>query len=53
MTERDVFEAALELPPENRAAYLDGVCGSNAVLRQRVEALLRKHRSRPWKVPAP
>ena len=43
MTERDVFEAALELPPEDRAAYLDGVCGSDVALRQRVEALLRQH----------
>jgi WD40 repeat protein/serine/threonine protein kinase len=43
MTERDVFEAVLELPRENRAAYLDGICGDNAVLRQRLEALLRKH----------
>src|SRR5215472_7910130 len=43
MTERDVFEAALELPPENRVAYLDGVCGADAALRQRLEALLRKH----------
>jgi eukaryotic-like serine/threonine-protein kinase len=43
MTERDVFEAALEQPPENRAAYLDGVCGADAARRQRVEALLSKH----------
>ena len=43
MTERDVFEAALELPPQARAAYLDGVSGSDAALRQRVEALLRQH----------
>src|SRR5262245_55360803 len=43
MTERDLFEAALELPPERRAAYLDGVCGSDAALRQRLEALLGKH----------
>jgi WD40 repeat protein/serine/threonine protein kinase len=43
MTERDVFEAALELPPENRGAYLHGVCGGDAALRQRLEALLSKH----------
>jgi WD40 repeat protein/serine/threonine protein kinase len=43
MTERDLFEAALELPPENRVAYLDGVCGGDAALRQRLEALLRKN----------
>src|SRR5215510_14456654 len=43
MTERDVFEAALELTVEHRAAYLDGVCGSDAPRRQRLEALLSKH----------
>jgi len=43
MTERDVFEAALELPPENRTAYLVGVCGGNVALRQRLEALLHKN----------
>ena len=43
MTERDVFEAALELPLEDRAAYLDGICGDDAALRQRLEALLSKH----------
>jgi hypothetical protein len=37
MTERDMFEAALELPPENRVAYLDGVCGGDAALRQRLD----------------
>jgi WD40 repeat protein/serine/threonine protein kinase len=43
MTERDLFEAALELPPESRLAYLDGACGGDAALRQRLEALLSKH----------
>jgi serine/threonine protein kinase/tetratricopeptide (TPR) repeat protein len=43
MTERDMFEAALELPPENRAAHLDNVCRGDAALRQRLEALLSKH----------
>jgi tetratricopeptide (TPR) repeat protein len=43
VTERDLFEAALDLPPENRAAYLDGVCGGDAALRQRLEGLLSKH----------
>jgi hypothetical protein len=43
MTERELFEAALERPPEDRAAYLDGVCGADAALRQRLEGLLRKH----------
>jgi serine/threonine protein kinase/tetratricopeptide (TPR) repeat protein len=43
MTERDLFEAALELPPEDRGGYLDGVCGGDAALRQRLEALLSRH----------
>jgi serine/threonine protein kinase/tetratricopeptide (TPR) repeat protein len=43
MTERDMFEAALELPPENRVGYLDGACGGDSSLRQRLEALLGKH----------
>jgi WD40 repeat protein/serine/threonine protein kinase len=43
MTERELFESALELPAERRAAYLDGVCGSDAALRRRLEALLGKH----------
>jgi serine/threonine protein kinase len=43
MTERELFEAAIELPPEDRAAYLDSVCGADAALRQRLEGLLRKH----------
>jgi WD40 repeat protein/serine/threonine protein kinase len=42
MTERDLFEAALDVPPQDRAAYLDGACGSDAALRQRLEALLSK-----------
>jgi serine/threonine protein kinase len=43
MTERDVFEAALELPLAVRGPYLDGICGEDAALRQRLEALLSKH----------
>jgi WD40 repeat protein/serine/threonine protein kinase len=43
MSERDVFEAAMELPPEKRGAYLDSVCGCDAALRERLEALLSKH----------
>jgi serine/threonine protein kinase/Flp pilus assembly protein TadD len=43
MTEREVFEVALEMPAERRVAYLDGVCGTDAALRQRLEALLRKN----------
>src|SRR5262249_25972929 len=43
MSERELFEAALELPAQDRAGYLDGVCGADAALRQRLEALLSKH----------
>ncbi|HEV3298221.1 MAG TPA: protein kinase [Planctomycetaceae bacterium] len=43
MTERELFEAAIELAPEDRAAYLDSVCGADAALRLRLEGLLRKH----------
>jgi hypothetical protein len=43
MTEREMFEAALELSPEDREAYLDGACEGDPALRQRLAALLRKH----------
>ncbi|MBV8732264.1 MAG: serine/threonine-protein kinase, partial [Acidobacteriia bacterium] len=35
-----LFHAALEQPPEGRAAFLDSACGSDAELRQQVEDLL-------------
>jgi serine/threonine protein kinase/WD40 repeat protein len=38
-----IFDAAIELPTERRAAYLDTACGGDDPLRQRVEALLRSH----------
>jgi eukaryotic-like serine/threonine-protein kinase len=43
--ERDesIFEAALALPPEQRAGYLDQACAGDVQLRQRVEALLRDY----------
>ena len=40
-----IFDAALELPPEGRAAYLLEACGGDDALRQRVEALLSAHES--------
>src|SRR5262245_15698601 len=44
MTEETIFLAALEKKdPTERAAYLDGACGNDQALRQRVEALLRSH----------
>jgi hypothetical protein len=38
-----VFAAALELPADQRGAYLDQACAGNADLRRQVEALLRVH----------
>jgi hypothetical protein len=39
-----IFTRALEkTDPAERAAFLDGACGADALLRQRVERLLRAH----------
>src|SRR5260370_42650457 len=38
--EEEIVEAALPLPPEQRAAYLQEACGADAQLRERVKALL-------------
>ena len=38
-----IFEAAIELPVEQRAAYLQEACAGDDALRQRVEDLLRAH----------
>ncbi len=35
-----IFQQALELPPEQREAFLDTQCGTDAALRGAVEALL-------------
>src|SRR5262245_1454127 len=43
MTERELFEAAVELPPAERLAFLDTHCAGNAALRQRLKALLATH----------
>jgi serine/threonine protein kinase/tetratricopeptide (TPR) repeat protein len=43
VTLEDIFLAAVEQAPAERAAYLDAACGSNAALRAQVEALLRSH----------
>jgi serine/threonine protein kinase/tetratricopeptide (TPR) repeat protein len=40
-----IFDAAIELPPDGRAAYLQEACGDDDALRKRVEALLRAHES--------
>lgn len=37
---KDIFEASLDRPPDDRRAYLDSVCDGDADLRSSVEALL-------------
>ncbi len=39
-TEKTIFVAVRQLPPADRAAYLDQACGDNEPLRRRIEALL-------------
>ncbi len=44
MSERSIFIAALETDdPALRAAYLDQACAGNALLRERIERLLKAH----------
>jgi serine/threonine protein kinase/tetratricopeptide (TPR) repeat protein len=43
MTEREMFEAALDLPSERRPAFLDGICGGDVNLRLRLESLMMKN----------
>src|SRR5262245_38262760 len=38
-----IFDAALQLSPEKREAYLDQACGNDSILRGRIEALLKSH----------
>jgi eukaryotic-like serine/threonine-protein kinase len=40
---KGVFNAALELPPAERAAYLAHACGGDAELRRQVEDLIAAH----------
>lgn len=40
---KTLFNAALELPPPERAAYLHAQCGADLELREDVESLLRTH----------
>jgi len=42
-TAKDIFLAALDRQPAERAALLDEACAGNAMLRRQVEALLRAH----------
>jgi serine/threonine protein kinase/WD40 repeat protein len=43
MRESGIFKAAVKLPAQERAAYLDQACGADAALRREVEELLRAH----------
>jgi serine/threonine protein kinase/tetratricopeptide (TPR) repeat protein len=44
VTEREIFLEALEMTtPEARAAYLQGVCGRDVMLRRKVDELLKEH----------
>jgi serine/threonine protein kinase len=43
MSESGIFKAAVKLPPERRAAFLDQACGSDAELRNEIESLLHAH----------
>ena len=38
--EQAIFDAALELPPEQRSTYVEAACGGDTELRQRVMDLL-------------
>ncbi|MCU1268558.1 MAG: ppkA [Acidobacteria bacterium] len=40
---KSVFHAALDLPPEQRAAFLTEICAGNDPLRQRIDGLLASH----------
>ncbi|HEX3625239.1 MAG TPA: protein kinase [Verrucomicrobiae bacterium] len=41
--EEEIFEAALNLPEAERAAYVDNACGGDSGLRARVTELLKAH----------
>ena len=41
--EEGIFHAALQLPPAERAGYVEKACGEDAPLRRRVEGLLQAH----------
>jgi len=38
---QEIFDAAVELPPDNRASYLDETCKDDPALRLEIESLLR------------
>jgi serine/threonine-protein kinase len=46
-----IFNSAVELEPEDRAAYLDDACAADDVLREEVEKLLDSYRSQFMEAP--
>src|SRR6516165_3705170 len=42
----ELFDAAIQLPPEERGPFLDGQCGENYALRQELERMLSHDNSR-------
>ncbi len=44
-TVEDIFQTVCELPPADRAAYLDQACSGNDALRREVEELIKFHES--------
>jgi len=44
-TVEDIFQTVCELPPTDRAAYLDRACSGDEALRREVEELLKFHES--------
>ena len=43
MNNETIFAAAIEMPPEDRAAYLDEACAGDLELRNRIEFLIASH----------
>jgi hypothetical protein len=41
----EIFQSALDRPPQGRAAWLDAACAGDAELRCEVDALLAAHES--------
>ena len=39
----EIFSAARELPPQQRAAFLEQACGGDADLRRQADSLLAAH----------
>jgi tetratricopeptide (TPR) repeat protein len=42
-TDESIFAAAVEMSADERAAYLNAICGADAALRGRVDGLLHSH----------